>query len=69
MAARQKDLARDPGRRSYDSTFLMLCKPLRPSGGLHFSRPIAPGDPTGDELAATEIINWLSKRHELVPPA
>jgi hypothetical protein len=69
MAARQEDLARDLGRGSYDNTFLMLCNPLCPFGGLHFSRPIAAGDPTGSELAATEIVNWLSKRHELVPPA
>jgi hypothetical protein len=37
--------------------------------GLHFGGPIADGEPTGNELAATEIINWLSKRHELSPPA
>jgi hypothetical protein len=37
--------------------------------GLHFGGPIAPGEPTGNDLAATEIINWLSKRHELTPPA
>jgi hypothetical protein len=37
--------------------------------GLHFGGPIAAGEPTGNELAATEIINWLSKRHELTPPA
>jgi hypothetical protein len=37
--------------------------------GLHFGGPIAKGEPTGNELAATEIINWLSKRHELTPPA
>jgi hypothetical protein len=37
--------------------------------GLHFGGPIASGEPTGNELAATEIIAWLSKRHELTPPA
>jgi hypothetical protein len=37
--------------------------------GLHFGGPIASGEPAGNELAATEIINWLSKRHELTPPA
>jgi hypothetical protein len=35
--------------------------------GLHFGAPIANAEPTGNELAATEIINWLSKRHELAP--
>jgi hypothetical protein len=37
--------------------------------GLHFGGPIAQGEPTGNDLAATEIISWLSKRHELTPPA
>ena len=37
--------------------------------GLHFGGPIAKGEPAGNELAATEIITWLSKRHELTPPA
>jgi hypothetical protein len=37
--------------------------------GLHFGGPIADGEPAGNELAATEIIDWLSKRHELTPPA
>lgn len=36
--------------------------------GLHFGGPIADGEPTANELAATEIIDWLSKRHELTPP-
>ena len=36
--------------------------------GLHFGGPIADGEPAGHELAATEIIDWLSKRHELTPP-
>jgi pimeloyl-ACP methyl ester carboxylesterase len=36
--------------------------------GLHFGGAIAHGEPTGNELAATEIIAWLSKRHELSPP-
>jgi hypothetical protein len=37
--------------------------------GLHFGGPIARGEPAGNELAATEIISWLSKRYELTPPA
>jgi hypothetical protein len=37
--------------------------------GLHFGGPIANGEPAGNELAAAEIIGWLSKRHELTPPA
>ena len=37
--------------------------------GLQFGGPIGEGEPTGNELAATEIIAWLSKRHELTPPA
>jgi len=37
--------------------------------GLHFGGPIAGGEPAGNELAATEIIGWLAKRHELTPPA
>lgn len=37
--------------------------------GLHFGGPITPGEPTGNELAAAEIIAWLAKRHELAPPA
>ena len=37
--------------------------------GLHFGGPIAKGEPTGNELAAAEIIAWLAKRHELTPPA
>jgi hypothetical protein len=37
--------------------------------GLHFGGPITNGEPAGNELAATEIIGWLSKRHELTPPA
>ncbi len=37
--------------------------------GLHFGGPIAKGEPAGNELAATEIIDWLAKRHELTPPA
>jgi hypothetical protein len=37
--------------------------------GLHFGGSIAQGEPTGNDLAATEIIDWLSKRHELTPPA
>ncbi|MGD9525862.1 MAG: alpha/beta hydrolase [Pseudonocardia sp.] len=37
--------------------------------GLHFGAPIAEGEPTGNELAAAEILEWLAKRHELAPPA
>jgi hypothetical protein len=37
--------------------------------GLHFGGPIADGEPAGNELAATEIIGWLAKRHELTSPA
>jgi hypothetical protein len=37
--------------------------------GLHFGGPIAGGEPAGNELAAAEIVDWLSKRHELTPPA
>jgi hypothetical protein len=37
--------------------------------GLHFGGPITEGEPTGNDLAAAEIIDWLSKRHELTPPA
>lgn len=33
--------------------------------GLHFGAPIAPGEPTGNELAATEIAEWLGKRFPL----
>jgi hypothetical protein len=35
--------------------------------GLHFGGPIADEERAGNELAATEIIDWLSKRHELTP--
>jgi hypothetical protein len=37
--------------------------------GLHFGGSIVEGESTGNELAATEIIALLSKRHELTPPA
>ncbi len=37
--------------------------------GLHFGGPIAEGAPTGNELAAAEIIAWLSRRHELASPS
>ncbi len=37
--------------------------------GLHFGGPIGKGEPTGNELAAAEIIAWLSRRHELAPPS
>ncbi|MBN9734915.1 MULTISPECIES: hypothetical protein [unclassified Pseudonocardia] len=33
--------------------------------GLHFGAAIAPGEPTGNELAATEITEWLGKRFPL----
>ena len=35
--------------------------------GLHFGNPIAEGEPTGNELAATEITRWLDKRFPLAP--
>ncbi|SDE66972.1 alpha/beta hydrolase [Pseudonocardia oroxyli] len=36
--------------------------------GLHFGAALAPGEPTGNELAAAEIATWLEKRHPLSPP-
>jgi membrane-associated phospholipid phosphatase len=36
--------------------------------GLHFGGAIAEGEPTGNELAGTQIGQWLSTRHELAPP-
>jgi hypothetical protein len=36
--------------------------------GLHFGGPIAKGEPSGNDLAAAEIIGWLGKQHELTPP-
>lgn len=33
--------------------------------GLHFGAAIAPGEPTGNELAAAEIADWLGKRFPL----
>lgn len=33
--------------------------------GLHFGGPIADGEPTGNELAAAEIAEWLGKRFPL----
>ena len=36
--------------------------------GLHFGGAIAAGEPTGNELAAAEIVAWLAQRHELSPP-
>ncbi|GAA1864351.1 alpha/beta fold hydrolase [Pseudonocardia ailaonensis] len=36
--------------------------------GLHFGAAIAAGEPTGNELAAAEITEWLGKRFELTPP-
>ncbi|MFG2586144.1 hypothetical protein [Streptomyces malaysiensis] len=35
--------------------------------GTHFGGPIAPGEPTGNELAGREIRAWLDARHPLVP--
>ncbi|MGE3663223.1 MAG: alpha/beta hydrolase [Pseudonocardia sp.] len=37
--------------------------------GLHFGAPITDGEPSGNELAAAEIVGWLAKRLELTPPA
>ncbi|GAA4920397.1 hypothetical protein EV188_10244 [Actinomycetospora succinea] len=37
--------------------------------GTHFGGAIAPGEPTGNELAAERIATWLGERHELTPPA
>ena len=37
--------------------------------GLHFGGSIDKGEPTGNELAAGEIVAWLAKRHDLTPPA
>ncbi len=37
--------------------------------GLHFGGAIADGEPTGNELAAAEIADWLGARHGLAPPA
>jgi hypothetical protein len=34
--------------------------------GLQSGGAIGEGEPTGNELAATEIIAWLAKRHELI---
>ena len=36
--------------------------------GLHFGAAIEPGEPTGNELAAAEIVEWLGKRFALTPP-
>ncbi|MCD2195054.1 alpha/beta hydrolase [Actinomycetospora endophytica] len=36
--------------------------------GTHFGGAIAPGEPTGNQLAADEIETWLAERHELAPP-
>ncbi|MDQ4118885.1 MAG: alpha/beta hydrolase [Actinomycetota bacterium] len=37
--------------------------------GLHFGGAVADGEPTGNELAAVEIADWLGARHPLAPPA
>ena len=36
--------------------------------GTHFGGPIAPGQPTGNQLAAEHIADWLGARHELTAP-
>ena len=36
--------------------------------GLHFGGALTEGEPTGNELAAAEIADWLHKRVELAPP-
>ncbi|MFC4948767.1 alpha/beta hydrolase [Pseudonocardia sp. GCM10023141] len=36
--------------------------------GTHFGGAIVAGEPTGNELAATEIAAWLGERHALAPP-
>jgi hypothetical protein len=36
--------------------------------GLHFGAALAPGEPTGNELAAAEIATWLAKRFPLAGP-
>ncbi len=35
--------------------------------GTHFGGAIAPGEPTGNQLAAEHIADWLGARHELIP--
>jgi hypothetical protein len=37
--------------------------------GLHFGGPITDGEPAGNDIAATEIAEWLGKRYELTPPS
>jgi hypothetical protein len=36
--------------------------------GTHFGGAIAPGEPTGNQLAAAHIAEWLAAHHELTPP-
>ncbi|NMO89730.1 alpha/beta hydrolase [Actinomycetospora sp. TBRC 11914] len=36
--------------------------------GTHFGGAIAPGEPTGNQLAAGRITGWLAERVELAPP-
>lgn len=36
--------------------------------GTHFGGAIAEGEPTGNQLAAEHITDWLGSRHELTPP-
>ncbi|GAA4832652.1 hypothetical protein GCM10023201_20810 [Actinomycetospora corticicola] len=35
--------------------------------GTHFGGAIGPDEPTGNELAARQIVDWLAQRHELAP--
>jgi hypothetical protein len=37
--------------------------------GLHFGAALAEGEPTGNELAAAEIADWLAARYALAPAA
>ncbi|MEJ2866709.1 alpha/beta hydrolase [Actinomycetospora sp. OC33-EN08] len=37
--------------------------------GTHFGGAIADGEPTGNQLAAGRIAEWLGARHDLAPPA
>jgi hypothetical protein len=39
-----------------------------PVRGTHFGGAIHPGEPTGNDLAGVEIVEWLRERHELTPP-
>ncbi|MBW0116676.1 hypothetical protein I4J48_15635 [Pseudonocardia sp. KRD-169] len=35
--------------------------------GLHLGGAPVPGESTGNDLAADEIVGWLGKRHDLAP--